>query len=53
MLQPVTFMNDEGYELHRHLRAIDNNILLSQLEPEMLAHASEVLHPRKRTDKVL
>ena len=41
MLQPVTFMNDEGYELHRHLRAIDNNILLSQLEPEMLAHASE------------
>jgi DNA-directed DNA polymerase III PolC len=41
ILQPVTFMNDEGYELHRHLRAIDNNILLSQLEPEMLAHASE------------
>jgi len=42
ILQPVTFLNDEGFELHRHLRAIDNNILLSQLEPEMLAHPSEI-----------
>ena len=41
ILQPVTFAGDEGYELHRHLRAIDNNILLSQLEPEMTAHPSE------------
>ncbi len=42
IFQPVTFPDDDGYMLHRHLRAIDNNILLSQLEPEMLAHASEI-----------
>ena len=34
---PFTFLNEEGYELHRYLRAIDNNILLSQLTPEMVA----------------
>ncbi len=31
---PATYANTEGQELHRHLRAIDNNILLSQLQPE-------------------
>lgn len=41
ILQPTTFAGAEGYALHRHLRAIDNNILLSQLQPEMLAHPSE------------
>ncbi len=41
ILQPVTYAGEEGFELHRHLRAIDNNILLSQLEPEMTAHPSE------------
>ncbi|TXK36852.1 DNA polymerase III subunit alpha [Pontibacter qinzhouensis] len=28
-----TCQNENGYALHRHLRAIDNNILLSQLQP--------------------
>ena len=41
ILQPITFSGDAGYDLHRHLRAIDNNILLSQLEPHMLAHPHE------------
>ncbi|MFM8916141.1 MAG: DNA polymerase III subunit alpha, partial [Bacteroidota bacterium] len=41
ILQPVSFADDNGYDLHRHLRAIENNILLSQLEPDMLAHPSE------------
>jgi error-prone DNA polymerase len=31
---PATYVNIEGQELHRHLRAIDNNILLSQLQPQ-------------------
>ncbi|PSR56067.1 DNA polymerase III subunit alpha [Adhaeribacter arboris] len=35
LLQPVfTYLDAEGYALHRHLRAIDHNILLSQLTPE-------------------
>ncbi len=34
---PFTFMDEKGYELHRYLRAIDNNILLSQLTREMVA----------------
>jgi DNA polymerase-3 subunit alpha len=34
---PITFTDEKGYELHRYLRAIDNNILLSRLTPAMIA----------------
>lgn len=33
---PVTFTGEKDYELHRYLRAIDNNILLSRLTPAMV-----------------
>ena len=42
---PVTFLQKEDHVLHRHLRAIDHNILLSQLKPEQVARESEVLLP--------
>ena len=41
VLQPVTFQNDTDYVLHKNLRAIDHNLLLSQLEMEMYAHPDE------------
>ncbi|OQX78293.1 MAG: DNA polymerase III subunit alpha [Bacteroidetes bacterium 4484_249] len=43
--QPVTFTDKQGYSLHRNLRAVDNNILLSQLTIEMLADESEIMMP--------
>jgi DNA-directed DNA polymerase III PolC len=39
----VTFLQEDDHALHRHLRAIDHNILLSQLKEEHLAHKSEIL----------
>ncbi len=39
--QPITFADKKGFELHRNLRAVDNNILLSQLTNEMLANETE------------
>jgi DNA polymerase-3 subunit alpha len=42
---PVTFHNESGYTLHRHLRAIDNNTLLSMLVPEQVASADEMFTP--------
>lgn len=45
VFQPVTFADNAGYELHKHLRAIDRNILLSQLRPEHLAAPTETLIP--------
>jgi DNA-directed DNA polymerase III PolC len=42
---PVTFLHQNDHALHRHLRAIDHNILLSQLKPEQMARESEVLLP--------
>lgn len=40
---PVTFAKENGYFIHQNLRAIDNNILLSKLKPEMLADPSEYI----------
>lgn len=41
VLQTVTFDNEEDYELHCHLRAIDNNVLLSRLSPDQIASKDE------------
>lgn len=42
-LHPVSFKAKEEYELHRYLRAIDHNIVLSRLQPRNLAHPGEVM----------
>jgi len=39
----ITFADGKGYDLHRHLRAVDNNCLLSKLPPSQLANPDEVL----------
>ena len=38
---PVTFIDASGFKLHCRLRAIDNNILLSQLKKEQVADRQE------------
>ncbi|MCH7657648.1 MAG: DNA polymerase III subunit alpha, partial [Bacteroidetes bacterium] len=43
ILQNATFTDEEGYEMHRHLRAIDHNTLLSKLEPHQCAHPEDEL----------
>jgi DNA polymerase-3 subunit alpha len=40
ILAPVSFRKSD-YILHKQLRAIDNNLLFSQLEQEMVAHENE------------
>ncbi|MDX2441433.1 MAG: DNA polymerase III subunit alpha [Desulfobacterales bacterium] len=42
--QAVSFIDEKGYILHKHLRAIDHNILLSQLQSSHLARKEETLH---------
>jgi DNA polymerase-3 subunit alpha len=41
--QPVSFKDAGSYPIHLHLRAIDNNVLLSRLEPNAMAAADEYL----------
>lgn len=41
--QPVTYLHKRGYNTHRLLRAIDKNVLLSQLKPEDVAGDKENL----------
>ncbi len=43
MLHPVTFKNKAGYNTHRLLRAIDQNTLLSKLDPNLQAHPGEMM----------
>jgi len=45
---PVTFLSLSDFELHRHLRAVDNNTLLSMLNPDQLARKEELLLPIDR-----
>lgn len=47
-LQSVTFLNREGYELHRHLRAMDHNCLLSKLPAGSTGHETNWLVPPER-----
>ena len=42
-LLPVTFLSEKEIELHRHLRAIDHNIVLSRLSGRHTAKPGEVL----------
>ncbi len=40
---PAAFKDEDGYELHRYLRAIDNNILLTRLTTDMVAGADRMM----------
>ena len=44
--QPVTFLDEKSFEVHKNLRAIDKNILISRLESH--ASADEVLLPPEK-----
>lgn len=45
VLQPVTFRTKKEYNLHRILRAIDRNVILSRLEPEDTCGKSDKMIP--------
>jgi DNA polymerase-3 subunit alpha len=49
---PVTFSNKVTHNVHRLLRAIDNNTLLSKLAPHQQAHADETMLPEKVLEKL-
>ena len=44
--QPVTFLDEKSFEIHKNLRAIDKNILISRLENH--ASADEILLPPEK-----
>ena len=43
-IHPVTFLTKEDLEVHRHLRAIDHNTLLTQLDDNWLASDREFFY---------
>lgn len=45
MWHTVSFSQQDEYEIHRHLRAIDHNTLLNKLEPVNLASEREIMVP--------
>ncbi|WMN07271.1 DNA polymerase III subunit alpha [Marivirga arenosa] len=45
-LNPVTFKNKTGYNMHRLLRAIQQNQLLSRLDKELQANTDEFMKPQ-------
>jgi DNA polymerase-3 subunit alpha len=53
LLAPVTFRNDAEYELHRNFRAVDNNVLLSRLQPAQVAAPDERMMSREAVLRLL
>ena len=47
-MQPVTFAEAEDFQLHQCMRAIDENVLISRLEPAACAAEDEILLPLER-----
>jgi DNA polymerase-3 subunit alpha len=45
LMHPVTFADTDGYQLHRNLRAIDHNTLLSKLNGNQTADPGERFWP--------
>ena len=43
--QPVTIKDKAGFNIHRLLRAVDNNTLLSKLQPDQQASPDEIMLP--------
>lgn len=50
---PATFLNKQGYSMHRLLRAIDHNCLLSKLPEDAQADKREYLWSPKETESFL
>ena len=47
-LQPITFAEADDFKLHQCLRAIDENVLISRLDPATCAAPDEILLPPER-----
>ncbi len=41
ILHSITYNNEKGFDVHKKLRAVDHNILLSQLQPHQTAGSDE------------
>lgn len=52
ILQPVTFADAEDIIIHRNLRAVDNNILLSHLNPSQCAGDDEFFRKAGELEKI-
>ncbi|HMM12845.1 MAG TPA: DNA polymerase III subunit alpha [Bacteroidales bacterium] len=48
LMQPVTISDDTSWYVHKNLRAVDHNILLSRLEPHQYVARDEVMLPPER-----
>ena len=47
-MQPMTFAEADDFQLHQCMRAIDENVLISRLEPAACAGPDEILLPAER-----
>jgi len=52
VLQPVTFADAKGWYLHKNLRAIDHNLLLSHLKTNMYASSDELFVPPQELESL-
>ncbi len=53
LLQPVTFSERDDIFIHKNLRAVDNNVLLSHLKPSQCASEDEFFREPSAVDRLM
>lgn len=48
ILHSITYKDKKGFEVHKKLRAVNHNLLLSQLQPQHIAGTDEWFIPKKQ-----
>ncbi len=52
IFSPLTFLDRDGFRIHKMLRCIDLNIIVSKLKPEHHARSGEIFQPDGRIEKI-
>lgn len=52
VLAPLTFLNEDGFRMHKLLRCIDLNLIIGNLQVKHHAHASERIYTKPEIEQI-
>jgi len=52
IFSPITFLNNDGFKIHKLLRCIDLNIIIGKLERKHHARATELIYTPEQLEKI-
>jgi len=52
VMAPITFLDKDGYRIHKMMRCIDLNIIIGNLKPEYCANTSERIYSQEEIESI-